>query len=313
MAITPQEYPRDEKGFLDVARVAPHKHKISINDLYAVIAKAITDAAGKSSRAILEGHDHLSDEDKIEFSRRKGKDLFTYFRKYYGDPAATAYACVGKHYAAIANEQFRNQTLQMERMNSGWRYQFIAKDCALRSRRFISVSDIGAAEADFNATMQIVDTGKTLNIYVSIKNRANTMGGQDWPKAIYALEDVARGDKNRSGPYLCVFGIVIEKGQRLIKAKGKSKSPHSFNTEVWLSDFFWPFFSNFSYSQIAKAVLHVLMQEAADGKPAPLILIPDVMMDVFGEECSKCGLLDSAGNFSDPEKLIDVFCDTKGV
>ena len=118
--------------------------------------------------------------------------------------------------------------------------------------------------------------------------------------------------RNRSGPYLCVFGIVIEKGQRLIKAKGKSKSPHSFNT-VWLSDFFWPFFSNFSYSQIAKAVLQVLMQEAADGRPAPLTLIPDTLMYAFGEECTKRGLLDSDGNFSDPEKLIDVFCDTKGV
>jgi hypothetical protein len=76
---------------LDVVRVAPHTHEIAIDDLYAVIAKAITDAAGKSSRAILEGHDHLSEEEKVEFFRRKGKDLFTYFRKYYGDPAATAY------------------------------------------------------------------------------------------------------------------------------------------------------------------------------------------------------------------------------
>lgn len=69
MAITPQEYPRDEKGFLDIGHVAPHTHKISIAELYAVIAKAITDAAGKSSRAILEGHDHLSEEDKVAFFR----------------------------------------------------------------------------------------------------------------------------------------------------------------------------------------------------------------------------------------------------
>ena len=71
-------------------------------------------------------------------------------------------------------------------MNSGWRYQYIAKDCAVRSRRFITVSDIGASEADFYATMNIVDSNKTLNIYVSIKNRANTMGGQDWPKRLRA-------------------------------------------------------------------------------------------------------------------------------
>jgi hypothetical protein len=107
-------------------------------------------------------------------------------------------------------------------MNSGWRYQYIAKDCAVRSRRFITVSDIGASEADFNATMNIVDSKKALNIYVSIKNRANTMGGQDWPKAISALESVARSDKNRSGPYICVFGIAIDKGQ--IRRIGKTKA-----------------------------------------------------------------------------------------
>ena len=66
------------------------------------------------------------------------------FLEYAGDPAATAYDCIGKHYREIAAEQFRNQTLQKQRMNSGWRYQYIAKDCAVRSRRFITVSDIGA-------------------------------------------------------------------------------------------------------------------------------------------------------------------------
>jgi hypothetical protein len=46
------------------------------------------------------------------------------------------------------------------------------------------------------------------------------MGGQDWPKAISALENVARSDKNRSGPYICVFGIAIDKGQRQIRRIG---------------------------------------------------------------------------------------------
>jgi hypothetical protein len=70
--------------------------------------------------------------------RKKGKELFAYFKKYYGDPAATAYDCLGKHYREIAIEQFRNQTLQKQRMNSGGRYQHIAKDCAVRSRRFVT-------------------------------------------------------------------------------------------------------------------------------------------------------------------------------
>jgi hypothetical protein len=203
----------------------------------------------------------------------------------YGDPASTAYDCLGKHYREIAAEQFRNQTLQKQRMNSGWRYQYIAKDCAVRSRRFITVSDIGASEADFNATMHIVDSSKTLNIYVSIKNRANTMGGQDWPKAISALENVARSDKNRSGPYICVFGIAIDKGQRQIRRIGKTKAPYSVNTEVWLSDFFWPFFANYTYAEIAKAVFEVLMEAGPKEQRRLAMPIPDELIDSFGDAC----------------------------
>ena len=262
----PQDYPRTEEGLLDESRLAPHTRKIPFDELKAIIRDAIASAARKSRREILELPDGLSDEQKAALYRKKGKELFAYFRRYYGDPAATAYDCLGKHYREIALEQFRNQTLQKQRMNSGWRYQYIAKDCALRSQRFITVSDIGASEADFNATMNIVDSRRTLNIYVSIKNRANTMGGQDWPKAISALENVARSDKNRSGPYICVFGIAIDKGQRQIRKSGKTKVPHSVNTEVWLSDFFWPFFANYTYAEIAKAVFEVLMETGKQGR-----------------------------------------------
>ena len=201
----PQDYPRTSEGFIDETQLTPHKQKIAFDELKTVIRDAIANAARKSRREILDLPDGLSDEEKSSVYQKKGRELFAYFRRYYGDPASTAYDCLGKNYREIATEQFRNQTLQKQRMNSGWRYQYIAKDCAVRSLRFITVSDIGASEADFNATMSIVDSRKTLNIYVSIKNRANTMGGQDWPKAISALENVARSDKNRSGPYICVF------------------------------------------------------------------------------------------------------------
>jgi hypothetical protein len=195
-------------------------------------------------------------------------------------------------------------------MNSGWRYQYIAKDCAVRSRRFITVSDIGASEADFNGTMNIVDSSKTLNIYVSIKNRANTMGGQDWPKAISALESVARSDKNRSGPYICVFGIAIDKGQRQIRRIGKTKAPYSVNTEVWLSDFFWPFFANYTYAEIAKAVFEVLMDAGPKEQQRLAMPIPDELIDSFGDACRAQHLLDDEGRFNDPLRLIDVFCNT---
>lgn len=306
----PQDYPRTTEGFLDETRLPPHEQKISFDELKTVIRDAIANAARKSRREILDLPDGLTDAEKSGIYQKKGRELFAYFRRYYGDPAATAYDCLGKHYREIAAEQFRNQTLQKQRMNSGWRYQYIAKDCAVRSRRFITVSDIGASEADFNATMNIVDTNKTLNIYVSIKNRANTMGGQDWPKAISALESVARSDKNRSGPYICVFGIAIDKGQRLIRRNGKTKAPYSVNTEMWLSDFFWPFFANYTYAEIAKAVFEVLIEAGSKEQQQLTTLIPDELIDSFGEACRTRGLLDDEGRFNDPLKLIDVFCNT---
>jgi hypothetical protein len=305
MASIPQSYPRTENGLLDITRLPQHTSKLAHDELTAVIRSAIERASQKSSRVILKIPDNATPEEHTQLYKKKGKELFKYFIRYYGDPATTAYDCYGRHYSLIAREQFRNQSLQKERMNSGWRYQFIAKDCAVRSRRFTTVSDIGAAEADFNATIPILDSGSELNIYVSIKNRINTMGGQDWPKAIAALEGVARTDKNRSGPYLCVFGIVMEKGQRTIKGSAKTKEYHSVNTEVWLSDFFWPFFANYSYPEIAKAVLQILMEK--DQKP-PEMVIPDELVEAFGAECSRLHLLDQDGAFNDPVRLIDVFC-----
>jgi hypothetical protein len=196
--------------------------------------------------------------------------------------------------------------LQKQRMNSGWRYQYIAKDTALNSKRFLSISDLGSEEADFNATIKILHSKEVLNIYTSVKNRSNTVGGQDMPKAIRALENVARNDKNRTGPYICVFGIVIERGLRNIRYEKKSKTPYSYNTEIWMSDFFWPFFSNYSYEEIIRAVLDVLIETGEQDEFE--IEIPQEILDSFGESCREHGLLDEKGFFNDAYKLVDLFC-----
>jgi hypothetical protein len=213
----PQNYPRVGEGqafegFLDRQHLALHNRKLTQQELREIIVAAIEYANRKSSRAILDIPADVSDEDARQIYFREGNKLFAYFKRYYGDPATTAYECQGRHYREVAAEQFHNRTLQKERMNSGWRYQRIAFRCAERSQRFHAVSDIGAVEADFNV---IVDTmnypaAPVVNIYISVKNRINTLGGQDWPKAISALEEVAKNDKNRQGPYLCVFGIAMD-------------------------------------------------------------------------------------------------------
>ncbi len=250
-----QNYPRVEGVLLDDSKLIPHEHTIPIMELYDIIKDAIKYANRKSSRVILDISENLSDEEVHEQYIKAGKNLFSYFKRYCGDPASTAFQCQKRHYSDIAKEQFHNRTLQKERMNSGWRYQALAKNAASQSKRFLSVSDIGTIEADFNATIRYVNSDDTLTIYVSVKNRTNTMGGQDWPKAISALENVAISDKNRGGSYICVFGIAMERGKQLMKNNSKAKTPHSINTEIWKSDYFWPFFTNVSYRNIRAFVV----------------------------------------------------------
>ncbi|NUO83218.1 hypothetical protein HUU05_24360, partial [candidate division KSB1 bacterium] len=154
-----QEYPRiqDESspyhGCLDDAKLAPHKHKLAIAELKKLIRLAIDNANKKSRRAILSVPEGATQQEIETLYAKGGKELFKYFKKYCGDPASTAHQIYGKHYREVGREQFHNRTLQKERMNSGWRYQFLAVDCALHSSRFRSVSAIGAAEGDFNTTI----------------------------------------------------------------------------------------------------------------------------------------------------------------
>ena len=78
------------------------------------------------------------------------------------------------------------------------------------------------------------------------------------------------------------------------------------NTEIWFSDFFWPFFSNYSYDEIAKTVLDILISK--NNLSSLDVIIPKELIDTFGEECKKYKLLDENGCFNDAYKLVDLFC-----
>lgn len=302
-----QTYPRiPQSDFLDDSKLVKHRYKIPISQLKEIIMSAIEVAGKKSSRAILNLPENTTDEEVKKTYHKEGLELFKYFTKYYGDPASTAHQCLNRKCEDVAKEQFRNRTLQKERMNSAWRYQFIAKDTANASKRFESVSDIGLKEADFVALIKYKNRASKLAIYVSVKNRSNTMGGQDWPKAIAALEKEAQLDKNRAGDYICIFGISIEKGSRTIRRNQKTGSAYSINTELWFSDFFWPFFSNYSYEEIAKMVLEVLLSLPSSQFESDEI--PQELLDSFKRCCKSANLLDNNGCFNDPFKLVELFC-----
>jgi hypothetical protein len=303
--VTVQQYPREKNNLLDDSYLIPHKYRIPIEQLKNIITAAIETAGRKSSRAILNLPDNASPKEVTKTYNKEGRALFRYFVKYCGDAAATALQCTGRKCSEIAREQFRNRTLQKERMNSAWRYQYIAKDAAVASKRFETVSDIGLAEADFNVVIRYRKRKLKLTVYVSVKNRSNTMGGQDWPKAIAALEKVASGDKNRDGDYICVFGLSVERGMRLMKGN-RAKVPYSYNTELWFADYFWPFFSNYSYEEIAKLVLDVLI--ASEAPHSSSEDIPQELINSFQKCCEEKNLLDANGCFDDPYRLVEFFC-----
>lgn len=303
--VTVQQYPREKKNLLDDTELIPHVFKIPVEQLKAIIVTAIETAGRKSSRAILNLPENASAEEVTKTYAKEGRELFRYFVKYCGDAAATALQITGRKCSEVAREQFRNRTLQKERMNSAWRYQYIAKDAAAASKRFETVSDIGLAEADFNAVIRYKKRKSKLAVYVSVKNRSNTMGGQDWPKAIVALERVASGDKNRDGDYICVFGLSVERGMRSMKGN-RSGVPFSYNTELWFADYFWPFFSNYSYEEIAKLVLDVLI--ASEARYTNIEDVPQELLDSFQKCCREKNLLDDNGSFVDPYRLVEFFC-----
>lgn len=312
--IKPQNYPRinnpfsRDDGLLDTSLLHPHVEKISAEQIKQLVLKAIQKANLKSSRESIAIPENAAEPEKQQIYRQKGKELFQYFKKYYDDPATMAQQLHRKHYRTVGIEQFRNQMVQRGRMNSGWRYQFLIQDCANQSGRFQSVSGIGTSQGDFNAVIEFSDSTKEpLNLYVSVKNRRNTLGGQDWPKAIEALEIAAIEDRNRTGPYCCVFAIVMDRGQRTIKVKGKTKQPHSFNTELWFSDFVWPFFANYSYEEMMQLVLEVLLQSQRPPEIPSEVEIPEEVLASFGDACFHAGLTNQDGFFDDPYKLVTFF------
>ncbi len=313
--VVPQAYPRHHEGhecasMLDESALASHPvSAISAEKLKQLLESCIIRASRKSGREILNLPDGISAEETERRLLRKGKDLFNYFRKYPGDPAATAHQIHRKHFRDVAIEQFHNQSLQKGRMNSGWRYQFLAFDCANASHRFKSVADIGAKEADFVAVIDRMDVPETVSLYVSVKNRTNTMGGQDWPKAIAALEQVAKHDKNRSGAYCCVFGIAMDRGSRRIRRKQDTKLAYSPNTEEWLSDFFWTFFANRTYTDIMSAMLDVLDAQQQKSPLVKDINIPEKLLEGFGVCCKDHKLIDDSGRFNDAHAMVRFFCE----
>ncbi|MDH7578039.1 MAG: hypothetical protein QHH75_09505 [Bacillota bacterium] len=301
-----QGYPRKSDDLLDESYLQPHMYKPIKHEMQAIIIDAIRQANKKSSREILKIPDGVTAKQLTEIYRKAGKALFNYFKKTYADPASTAYYYLNKHYSVIGRELFKNKALHDERMNAGWRYQYIAKGAALVTQRFQTISDIGSSGTDFTATIAMKGSNsETLSIYASVKNRSSTISGSNWPKAIQALEETAKRDINRIGPYICVFCLTMEKGNRVIKVARETNIAYSLNVEVWPANFFWPFFTNHSYEEVVKTVMTVLPD--VEEQDSLGVDVPGELLESFGEHCKAKKLVDDNGYFNNPERLVEFF------
>jgi len=106
---------------------------------------------------------------------------------------------------------------------------------------------------------------------------------------------------------LCVFGITMDRGTRSIR-RDKGQQAHSQNTEMWLSDYFWPFFTNYSYEEMMTLVLEVLQEEFTWSENATQIEAPRDVLEAFGAACASNGLLDDESNFKDARDIVRFIC-----
>ncbi|GAI20187.1 unnamed protein product, partial [marine sediment metagenome] len=96
----------------------------------------------------------------------------------------------------------------------------------------------------------------------------------------------------------------MERGQRIIRRSQKTGNAYSINTELWFSDFFWPFFSNYSYEEVAKFVLEVLLA-TQEQNLAVSEDVPQELVESFEECCREANLLNKHDRFNDAYKLVE--------
>lgn len=297
----PESYPRlpneaPEGGLLNVDKIKPLTKKIDNALLKTLIERAIENASIKASKEALKIEDGLKGEQLQKKYKKAARDLFKYFKR--SDPAATFQIAEGVDSREFARELFRKRQGHKATMNAGWRYQFLLVECAQASKRFKGVSDINTGDADVNLTAELNDgSGKTVSILISMKNREDTISGSKWGGAIEKLEESAKNDKNRTGAYICVFALGMQ------RRRYRTMKKFSVNTEIWPANFVWPFVSGYSYEEIMLSVSEVLA-----AAHIPDFILPDELLNEFVRLCKINNLVDDTGIFNSKENLIKWLC-----
>jgi hypothetical protein len=205
--------------------------------------------------------------------------------------------------------------MQRQRMKIGVFYQYLMielmkRNAKLTNSNFVQAFD-GAKEGDAVADIRTPkfsdQTG--LRLYMSIKKSEDTVGGQDIGGVIRRIEKVAKDDKNLTSPYLCVIAIgtpakgkikQYESGRYMRKTK--DGNPYSFNCEIWLPEFIFPYVTGQSpilvYKESMKLVKEYLPFYTLDEN------IRKEAASILGNKLRQLGIADENGDI-DIDKFFD--------
>jgi hypothetical protein len=198
---------------------------------------------------------------------------------------------------AIAHE------MQRQRMKIGVFYQYLLIEL-MKASRSTEQSNIirffdGSREGDAVADIETPGFDKNLRLYISVKKSVDTVGGQDVGGVINRLETIAKQERNRTSPYLCVIAIATPPGG-LIREYTKSRNirytqdnhPYSENCEIWLPGFLYPYITGWNAKDIYKESLALVDEHL----PFFSLKFRDECSELLKKQFMELGLADSTGH-----------------
>jgi hypothetical protein len=195
--------------------------------------------------------------------------------------------------------------MQRHRMTIGVFYQYLLLE--LMRQRW-PVFD-ASREGDIVADIETLGFSSGLRLYMSVKKSKDTVGGQDIPGVINRIESVAKQDKNRTRPYVCVIcfatpsdGILHGYDDRQIKCSNQG-SPYSLNCEFWGPGFVFPYVTG----RNAREIYLEGVNRVADHLPFLTLRYRKQCAALLKKKLLELNLLDSAGKIS-PVKFLEFSC-----
>ena len=293
-----QSYPRIssaaskfEAGYIDTSQLCDIKNKISQNEFLNLINISIDKARNKVDEKIINIPEGISKLEEKKIYDKAAKDLINYIKKT--DPANAVSQLLNKNLVDVAQEFQVKKDAKTYEMFSGWRNQFLLFECAKKIGRFETVGDVDTS-FDIVATIKSL-SGEVITLYISLKNRKDTMSGSSVRGVLSKLEDNAKNDKNRDGLYCIIIGCAID------TTRYRSGSSYSQNLEFWPAKLLWEFFSGFTFPH----VMNSISQQQNSRKQNKLA---DELKLSLIKECKKLELINEQNIFHDRKRIIEIFC-----